>query len=114
MRFFEHKGAWAMHQTLATYRDAASTCELEVELEMDEVEKFSVNFAGSLSKANSLKSFLQPQLAAAKDQSFSGTYLLRFSDPLSTDSEKTEGFISSMTKYGGAEAFVEATAAPKK
>ena len=114
MRFFEHKGAWAMHQTLATYRDAASTCSLEVEMEMDGVERFSVNFSGSLEKANSIKSFLQPQLAAAKDQSFTGMYFLRFSEPLSTGSEKAGGFISSMTKYGGAEAFVEATAAPKK
>ena len=114
MRFFEHKGAWAMHQTLATYRDASSTCSLEAEMEMEGVENFAVSYAGSLEKANSVKSFLQPHLATARDQSFTGAYFLRFEDPLSTDSEKAEGFISTMTKYGGSEAFVEATAAPVK
>ncbi|MDB4303986.1 DUF499 domain-containing protein, partial [Desulfosarcina sp.] len=54
IRFFEHKGAWAIHQTLATYRGADSTCSLEVEMEMDGVDSFSVNFSGTLEKANSI------------------------------------------------------------
>jgi hypothetical protein len=103
-----------MHQTLANFRDAVSSCSLDVEMEMEGVESFSVNFAGCLDKANSVKSFLQPQLAAAKEQSFTGTYSLRFPEPLSTGSEKADVFIASMTRYGGSEAFVEATAAPKK
>jgi hypothetical protein len=114
MRFFEYKGAWAMHQALATFREAVSSCSLEVTLEMEGVESFSVNYAGTLEKANSVKSFLQPQLAMAKGQSFEGSYFLRFAEPMSTGSEKAGGFISAMTKYGGSEAFIEATAAPKK
>jgi len=111
MRFFEYKGAWSTHQALATFREGDTGCELSVTIQGDGIESFSVEFDGTLAKSNAVKSFLQPQLQAATDHSFEGTYRLAFQTPLATTRDVASNFISAMTKYGGAEAYVEAQAA---
>ena len=110
MRFYEAKGAWSAHQAVANYRDAETTCKLSVGIESDGIESFEVQFAGTLNKANSVKSFLEPQLRSATNATFEASYMLTFATPFATVKEKTDGFITAMTKYGGAEAYVEAEA----
>ena len=111
MKFYEQKGAWSTHQAVATYRDADTKCRFEVSIEGDGIETFAVDFSGTLAKANTVKSFLQPQLQAATDHSFEGAYILTFTSPLQTSKDGADAFITAMTKYGGAEAYVEAQAA---
>lgn len=111
MKFFEYKGAWSAHQAVATFRDAETSCKLAVDLEGEDIVSFSVEFEGALAKANSIKSFLQPQLQSATDHSFEGAYVLTFTKPLATATDKADAFITAMTRYGGAEAYVEARAA---
>jgi len=111
MKFFEYKGAWSTHQAVATFRDAQTTCRFEVSIEGEDIVSFAVEFEGSLAKANTIKSFLQPQLQSASDHSFKGTYTLSFTKALSTTHDAADAFIKAMTKYGGAEAYVEAQAA---
>lgn len=110
MRFYEAKGAWSAHQAVATYRDAAVACRFAAAIEGEGVESFEVQFTGTLEKANTVKSFLEPQLRAASNISFEAQYTLTFGAPFSTLKEKTDSFITAMTKYGGAEAYVEAEA----
>ncbi|OQB37303.1 MAG: hypothetical protein BWY09_01641 [Candidatus Hydrogenedentes bacterium ADurb.Bin179] len=110
MRFYEAKGAWSAHQAVATYRDMEATCRLSVGIEGEGIESFDVQFSGTLSKANSIKSFLEPQLRSATNATFEADYMLTFATPFATVKEKTDGFITAMTKYGGAEAYVEAAA----
>jgi hypothetical protein len=111
MRFYEAKGAWSAHQAVATYRDVETACRLSVGIEGEGIESFDVQFSGTLNKANSVKSFLEPQLRSATNSTFEADYTLTFATPFATVKEKTDGFITAMTKYGGAEAYVEAEAA---
>jgi hypothetical protein len=113
-RFYEYKGAGAMHQTLAVYRDADVICSLEANVEADGVEAFEIRFDGRLDKASPVKSFVESQIRAASNHDFQGGFELRFHKPLPTDQGKAGAFISAMTKYGGAEAYVEAEAAPQE
>lgn len=110
MRFYEAKGAWSTHQAVATYRDAETVCQILVGIEGEGIESFEIQFSGTLTKANAIKSFLEPQLRSATNATFEADYTLAFSTPFSTMKEKTDAFISAMTKYGGAEAYVEAEA----
>ncbi len=114
MKFFEYKGAWDAHQAVATYRDAATECRFDVHIEGEGIESFELDFEGTLAKANAIKSFLQPHLQAAKDHNFEGVYTLTFAAPLATSKENGDAFIAAMTKYGGAEAYVEALAATEQ
>ncbi len=110
MRFYEAKGAWSAHQAVATYRDVETACRLSVGIEGDGIESFDVQFSGTLSKANSIKSFLEPQLRSSTNATFEADYMLTFAAPFATVKQKTDEFITAMTKYGGAEAYVEAEA----
>ncbi|NLF58103.1 MAG: hypothetical protein GX580_10740, partial [Candidatus Hydrogenedens sp.] len=110
MRFYEAKGAWSAHQAVATYRDSETTCRLSAGIEGDGIESFEVQFSGTMNKANSVKSFLEPQMRSATNATFEADYTLTFAAPFATLKEKTDEFIAAMTKYGGAEAYVEAEA----
>ncbi len=110
IKFFETKGAWNMHQTMATLRDAQVTCQFEATMTAEGVKTFSVGFTGDLTKANPVKQFLEAQLRSATEQDFTGFYDLRFAAPYPTSGDKAETLIATLTKYGGGEAFVEAEA----
>jgi len=114
IRFFGYKGAWMLQQTLATYRDADVSCILEIGIESEGVEEFNVHFSGALQKAGTIRSFMEPQLRSAKSHSFEGKYKLAFKTPLSTSEETANAFVETMTRYGGAEAYIEAEAAPQE
>lgn len=111
IKLFEAKATWNVHQAVANYRDADVNCRFEATLSGDEIESFQVEFAGSLNKANAVKSFLDAQLRTTSDHRFEGQYTLRFKEPMRTAVEKAELFTKAMTKYGSGEAFVEAQAA---
>lgn len=114
IRFFEYKGAGMFHQTLSTYRDADVSCSFEITLESEGVEEFEVHFSGTLQKAGRIRSFMEPQLRTAASHSFEGEYKLAFKTPLSTSEEKANAFVETMIRYGGAEAYIEAEAAPQE
>lgn len=108
IRLYDFKGAWIMQQALATFRDADVKCRFDMEMEAEGINRFQVRFDGILQKAGAMRSFIEPQLRSAKDHAFNATYDIRFKTPLSTDREKAEAFMDMMTRYGGAEANVEA------
>jgi hypothetical protein len=114
VRLFEARNAWSIHQAVATFREAQVDCELDVGLDGDGYACFKLRYEGTLEKANSIKSFLGPQLQTAKNIDFGATYTLTFSTPLVTTAEQSESFTKAMTKYGGGECYVEAHAATDK
>jgi hypothetical protein len=114
IRFFEYQPAWRLHQTLATYRDADISCNFEIDLKSDGVENLGIQFSGTLQKASTIRSFMEPQLRSASFNEFEGEYQLVFKEPLSTSKDMADGFIETMTRLGGGEAYVEAEAAPRK
>lgn len=114
IRLFEPQPTWNVHTAVANYRDADVICHFQTSIDGEGVQTFGVEFAGSMAKANAVKSFLDPQLRAASDFTFEGQYTLVFKAPLPTTVEKTGEFTKAMTKYGGGEAFVEAEAAAQE
>ncbi|MCP5120650.1 MAG: hypothetical protein GY953_58395 [bacterium] len=113
-QFFDRSGCSALHQALASYKDSTVRLELEAEITAEGIESFATSFKGSLEKANSVRSFLEPFFRTAKDVECSGAYHLVFLKPLSTAAAHAEAFTKALTKYGGAEAYVEAEAAAEK
>ena len=111
IRLFEAAATWNLHQALATYKEAGIICQLATTIVAEGVKNFSVAFEGALAKASAIRSFLDPQLRSCTDHTFEGTYTLMFEKPYPTSSECGEALLRALTKYGGGEAFVEATAA---
>ncbi len=112
IRFFDAAATWKVHQAMATLKDAEITCHFEADIKLEGVNTFQLDFEGRLDKANSVKSFLDPQLRTAVDHDFTGTYTLVFSTPLPTTVDRTDAFTKNLTRYGSGEAYVEAHAAP--
>ena len=111
IRLFEATATWNLHQALATYKEASIVCQLSTTIVAEGVTNFRVEFEGILAKASAIRSFLDPQLRSCTDHTFEGTYTLTFPKPYPTTSESGEALLKALTKYGGGEAFVEATAA---
>jgi hypothetical protein len=114
IRFFDAVGTWKVHQALATYKDAETTCRFEVEISGDGISSFRVEFDGKFDRANSVKSFLDAQIRSAADSSFEATYTLIFTTVLPTTPETSEAFTKNLTRYGSGDAYVEAHAAPRE
>lgn len=114
IRVYEYKAAWDLHQAAATFRDADVSCGFDTTIGAEGIDAFLVQFRGSMAKANPVKSFLDAQLRASTEQTFTGDYILAFAKPLATESASAENFIKAMTRYGGGEAYVEAKAAAEE
>lgn len=112
IKLYDAAATWKLHQALATLKDAEVRCEYEVDISAEGIDSFQVEFSGLLTKANALKSFLDPQLKSASDHDFTGTYQVEFHSPLSAAPDKTDSLTKSLTRYGSGEAYVEAHAAP--
>lgn len=111
IQVFDHKGATSLHQSLATYAPAEVSCEFSVSLSAEGVQSLLVAFNGTLVKAATVKGFADAQLRTAKDSKVTTSFDLQFKVPLSTAADQADGLISTVTKYGAGEAFVEAIAA---
>lgn len=113
--FYEFKEAWTLQQSLGTFRDAEVSCRLEAKLAEEGINLFDLKFQGNLQKASAIKTFMEPRLRSAKEHSFKAIYTLRFATKIRTDAEVSDAFIETLTKFGGAEAMVEAfPQAPKE
>ena len=110
--FFDAAATWRVHQAMAMLKEAQVNCRFEADIKLEGVNSFQLEFDGKLDKANSLKSFLDPQLRTALDHDFSATYTLVFLTPLPTTIDRTDAFTKNLTRYGSGEAYVEAHAAP--
>lgn len=110
VRLFEAGATWKVHQAMATLQEANITCHFEVGIEADGIEEFAVNFTGRVDKANSVKSFLDPQIRAASETQFEAAYTLVFKQPLALKDDSAENIAKRLTQYGGGEAYVEAVA----
>ena len=110
IRMFEADATWKLHQDLAVLKGATVTCVFDADMTMDGVERFQVGFTGSLSKANNVKAFLEPQIRSAADKHFEATYTVVFVKPLPTKTADAERLSGDLTRYGSGEAYVEATA----
>ncbi|HEY1683537.1 MAG TPA: DUF499 domain-containing protein [Tepidisphaeraceae bacterium] len=114
IRLWEAAPTWNVHQAVATFRDITATCRFSAGIEAEGIDMFQIDFEGNMAKANAVKSFIDTQIRAAADHQFESQYTLVFANPLPTIVEKSDGFISAITKYGGGEAYVEAEAAAEK
>jgi hypothetical protein len=106
VRLFEPGATWKVHQAMATLPEAVVTCHFEAGIEADGVEQFEMNFTGRVDKANSVKSFLDPQIRAANETRFESSYRLAFKEPLLLNDSTPENFAKRLTQYGGGEAYV--------
>jgi len=111
IKFYEHRGAFALHQALASYRDAVVSVDFKIHLEDEDVRTYEVVFDGAYAKATGVKSIMERPMQAARECRFEGSYRLDFTKPLSTAAAVADAFISTVTKFGGAEAYIEAEAA---
>jgi hypothetical protein len=115
VRLFDVGGAWKVQQSIATLSDVEVQCEYSVQLRDDGIERFDTEFAGTLAKANMVKSLLERPLQAAKEKNFKAAFALAFTkNPLGTAPATADAFIAQITRFGAGEAYVEATAAPKE
>jgi hypothetical protein len=110
VHLYEPGAAWKVHQAMATLQEANVICHFEVGIEADGIEVFEIEFTGRVDRANSIKSFLDPQIRAASETQFDAVYNLVFKQPLSMKDESAEALTKRLTQYGGGEAFVEASA----
>jgi len=112
IRFFNRGGFGQLQQALFGYRDADTGLNLEAQITADGMESFMVEFRGNLDRANTVRSLLDPLFRVANEEECSGTYRLAFTKPLGTGPNGEKAFVEILTKFGGAEAYVEAEAAP--
>src|SRR5690606_13701273 len=92
VRLFEPKGAWAVHQAAATYRDGNPACQFEADVSADGVESLQVAYRGTLAKANAVKQFLDSQIRMATEVNLEAEYTLNFGTPMKTDDASAEEF----------------------
>lgn len=112
IRLFDAPGAWKVHQGAAVLRDVEVRCRFRAEIEAEGVDEFTVSFVGEITKANAVKSFLDPQLRAALDSNFQAEYTLGFASGVALDGDSPETLAKDLTRFGGGEAYVEAHAVP--
>ena len=67
IKFFDAAATWKVHQAMATLRDAEINCHFEADIKLEGVNTFQLDFDGRMDKANTVKSFLDPQLRTAAD-----------------------------------------------
>ena len=112
IKLFNPTETWNFHQAAAALKGPVTTCTLDASMSAEGVEEFEVVFRGSMAKANQVKSFLTPHLASAAEASLEGIYDFDYAaEPLATDTGSEESLKASLTKFGGGQAFVEASAA---
>jgi hypothetical protein len=112
VRLYDASATWKVHQAMATEKSAQVTCRFEVSIAADGIETFRIEFEGQVQKANAVKSFLDPQIRAARESNFQADYTLSFPDGLSLQGEAPETLAKSLTRFGGGESYVEAHIAP--
>ncbi len=112
IRMFDHVGAWKVHQAMVTLSGPKVSLQVEARLAAEGVDELSVVYSGAVDKAQAVKSFLDPQLRAARESDFTASYLLAFDPVLRLESDAPERLAKEITRFGGGEAFVEAEAAP--
>ena len=110
IRMFDAASTWKVHQAVATPSGYDVTCQFKAELEDEGIEEFAVSFRGKVDKANTVKSFLDPQIRAAAENKFESSYVLDFGKPLSLAGADAEKLAKDLTRFGAGEAFVEAIA----
>ena len=110
--FYDPSATWRVHQAMAMYKDAEINCRFEADITLEGVNSFHIEFDGRLDKANTVKSFLDPQLRMALEHDFTATYTLVFSTPFPTAADRTDAFTKNLVRYGSGEAYVEAIAGP--
>jgi hypothetical protein len=92
IRFFDATATRKVHQAMATLKDAEINCRFDADIKLEGVNNFQIDFDGRLDKANTVKSFLDPQIRTAADHDFTGTYTVVFSTPLPTTVDRTDAF----------------------
>lgn len=112
VKLYDASATWKIHKSAIGLKDTTVSCAFEANIQAADIDTFQIVYEGSLSAASGVKSFLEPQLAAAEDHSFEGTYTITFFKGLALTSDDAEKVTKELTKYGAGEAYVEAHAAP--
>jgi hypothetical protein len=112
VRLYDASATWKVYQAMATEKSAQITCRFEVSMAAEGVETFEIQFEGQIQKSNAVKSFLEPQIRAARESNFQADYTLLFPSGLSLQGEAPEALAKNLTRYGGGESYVEAHISP--
>ncbi len=105
---------WKVHGAMVIEKSAAVSCRFDLEMAAEGVEGLTVNFVGAIEKANNLRSFLETTMKQPSQRNFEAVYTLTFPSGLSLAGSDPEQLTTNLTKFGGAEAYVEAHAENEK
>jgi len=108
MTLYDQPGISSARQALLVYRGGEVNCRFSGTIGMEGVQNFAVQLEGSLNRADAILKFIDQQSRVATAAQFEAQYTLTFTTPLKVSDQ--DAFVSAMTKYGGSEAYVEATA----
>jgi hypothetical protein len=108
IRLFDAKGTWQVQQSIASLQQVDVRVEYSMKMQADGMERFDVDFAGNMDRANTVKSLIEKPLQTAKNPpEFRGSFTLRFAKaPLATAPAAADPFIAQVTRFGAGEAFV--------
>lgn len=90
---------------------ATKTATIAGGYETTENGELHIEFNGPIGDAQPVKDFLEPQLRAAKEKDLELTLTVRFSEGLDLSGDEPERLTERLGKFGGAAAYVSATAA---
>lgn len=113
LRLFDTTDAFRLLGVMGTIAQSSKEVGLEGGYESSEGSEFGFQFKGSLGDAGQLKSFLEPQLRAAKDKTFSASITVRFDNGLPMAGRVAEELTEKMTRIATGAAHVQASAEGK-
>lgn len=114
LRVFEVADAFRLLSAVGTISEAEKTVQLDAQYETTDGSSFEMEFNGVPEDAGPLKEFLEPQFRAAKEKNLNATYLLKFTNGLTLDSDAAEKLSEKLTRFATGAAFVEAYAEAAK
>lgn len=110
IQLFEAGDAFRILNAVGGVSSAGKTVELAGGYETAEGGSFELVFRGSVSDAQPVKEFLEPQLRAASTQTIETAFQLTFAEGLSLKGDAAEKITERLARYSSGAAYVSASA----
>ena len=110
LRLFDTADAFKLISVLGMIPQSSKQVRLEGGYESADGGEFNFTFAGPVSDASQLKAFLEPQLRAARDKTFTASVTVRFESGLALAGRAPEELAEKLTRIATGAAHVQASA----
>ena len=110
IKLFEAGDAFRILNAVGGVSSAGKTVELTGGYETTEGGSFELVFRGSVSDAQPVKEFLEPQLRAASTQTIETAFQLTFAEGLSMEGDAAEKITERLARFSSGAAYVSASA----